>query len=685
MSVHNLQLNGATEREREAAARDALAAITPHSGDDFALVMGAPSLSGYTPVAAILLQTLKEARVFAEENGFRPVGFSARKTPSGFDFTPAFEEPIDYGPLKRKAAFAAGVAAALVAGAVLFFLVDPYGIWTTPPRVADGPAGLPGPGLPAVPAGVGFPVFEDFGPLPPRPDAIRSASRPGAMPHISGVTGAAGAQVTVQDPRTAPETGAPADLRIRADKAPGSSASPPAMHTATADVVLDRTGPELFTHLKAPPQPSVVSPSAGPEVPGEAAALLGPMTIGPIATEPNPSRELPGRTVTRAFPLDNLEPIMAAARSLRAAAGPFGGVTSTGTSAPEIDIGFAAAAAVPAPARPDGQPATDTMPSVGPVAALRPAGKPRKRPEDLRTVGEFERPVATPVTPRLALTVPAAILRSLERAEPSDQAPSDPLLLVAMLSSGRISAFGETPAPPRSEFLTASLASPATLELLSRGEQPFSPPPSAPIRTVPGAEAVPAPVIADESVPRPRRRPVSIAKPGEGTVPAAGETGDRYAGIRPKHRPKSVQQRAERNDLSPTDLALASSRRPKARPATLELKAASLRRARGVPAGSPEVQMAPGSQGTKLASLPTNASVQRAATIRHGFNRNRISLMGVYGTPSKRRALIRMPGGKFYRVSTGDKFRGYQVASIGSDFVKLIYKGRSTTLKMPAN
>ncbi|NNK78646.1 MAG: hypothetical protein HKP40_08040, partial [Litoreibacter sp.] len=83
------------------------------------------------------------------------------------------------------------------------------------------------------------------------------------------------------------------------------------------------------------------------------------------------------------------------------------------------------------------------------------------------------------------------------------------------------------------------------------------------------------------------------------------------------------------------------------------------------------------------ASGPISASVARAATDNNAISLGSVALVGVFGTPSNRRALVRMPNGKFKKVSVGDRVDGGRVAAIGEAQLRYTKGGRTVTLNMP--
>ncbi|WP_281857838.1 hypothetical protein, partial [Litoreibacter halocynthiae] len=79
----------------------------------------------------------------------------------------------------------------------------------------------------------------------------------------------------------------------------------------------------------------------------------------------------------------------------------------------------------------------------------------------------------------------------------------------------------------------------------------------------------------------------------------------------------------------------------------------------------------------------TRASVARAATDNNAISLGKVALVGVFGTSSNRRALVRMPNGRFKKVGVGDRVDGGRVAAIGEGQLKYTKGGRTLTLQMP--
>lgn len=146
------------------------------------------------------------------------------------------------------------------------------------------------------------------------------------------------------------------------------------------------------------------------------------------------------------------------------------------------------------------------------------------------------------------------------------------------------------------------------------------------------------------------RASVAAGLAAEGTeATASDETGAAAAGIEPSF------------------LAL----RPIRRPANIDELAAA---ARVIQEPAPAIQP----------SGPTSVSVARQATLRRAINLREVNLIGVYGQPSDRRALVRLSNGRYRKVKVGDRIDGGRVLAIGDDSLRYQRNGRNLTLNMPS-
>lgn len=205
---------------------------------------------------------------------------------------------------------------------------------------------------------------------------------------------------------------------------------------------------------------------------------------------------------------------------------------------------------------------------------------------------------------------------------------------------------------------------------------------------------------------RPTPRPADFAEQMERAL-NDGVTQQELARLRPRPRPQSQQDAAaeaarlaqgaslagapreaaalqEAPDAVQSDsrLAVAASDKPAARPSNFAQIVAEAR-ARGAVAAPQEPAAVATAAAVVRPSIPSSASVAQAATTRNALVMNRTALLGVFGKPSNRGALVRLRGGRTTRVEVGDRLDGGQVVAI--DAGRVIYRkgGRDLTLEMP--
>lgn len=157
---------------------------------------------------------------------------------------------------------------------------------------------------------------------------------------------------------------------------------------------------------------------------------------------------------------------------------------------------------------------------------------------------------------------------------------------------------------------------------------------------------------------QPQRRPTDLVPPATAEAEAATET---------VAREDDAETRAE---------VVARSLMPSSRPAGLEERVAELL---AVARTSPEPAAA--APSTAAPRIPTSASVAEQATER-GLNLRQVNLIGVYGTSSDRRALVRLSNGRIVRVAVGDRLDGGQVAAIGDAELRYVRNGRNEVLRI---
>ncbi len=165
-----------------------------------------------------------------------------------------------------------------------------------------------------------------------------------------------------------------------------------------------------------------------------------------------------------------------------------------------------------------------------------------------------------------------------------------------------------------------------------------------------------------------------------------GLTRAELGGLRPKARPNSNQQDND-PEPAPTAQAVVASTPPRSRPGNI---AAIARAAIRLPpaddaTGGQAAPVTPVAPATVTPSIPSSASVARQATLRNEINLRRVNLIGVYGSPSNRRALVRLPSGRYKKVKVGDTVDGGRVVAIGDSELRYQKSGRSLTLKIPSS
>lgn len=125
-----------------------------------------------------------------------------------------------------------------------------------------------------------------------------------------------------------------------------------------------------------------------------------------------------------------------------------------------------------------------------------------------------------------------------------------------------------------------------------------------------------------------------------------------------------------------TDEAVARSLRPGNRPQNFAATVEQAREAAPVQVAAASAVVTPRN--------PTTGSVASRATSQDAIRLNQINLIGVYGTESSRRALIRLPSGRFVKVQVGDRVDGGRVSAIATDKLQYVKGGRQVVLTIPA-
>ena len=182
---------------------------------------------------------------------------------------------------------------------------------------------------------------------------------------------------------------------------------------------------------------------------------------------------------------------------------------------------------------------------------------------------------------------------------------------------------------------------------------------------------------------RPRTRPDDIVEQRE-RARLRGFSVDELAAIRPLMRPRTAQEEAQAADPATTATAEAvrTSLLPVSRPRNMDtiVQRAAQGQDREAVRSASAAAVAP---RTVQPDVPSSANVARAATVRNAIGLNRVSLIGVYGTSSNRRALVRMPNGQYEKVKVGDRLDGGRVTAISASQLRYQKGGRTLSLDMP--
>lgn len=214
--------------------------------------------------------------------------------------------------------------------------------------------------------------------------------------------------------------------------------------------------------------------------------------------------------------------------------------------------------------------------------------------------------------------------------------------------------------------------------------RPKKVPPRAPERSDPAAEALAEEVARNQvlSRKRPKARPADLEEQTE-RAQLGGLSRAELASLRPRQRPASVKPAGE-EQMAATALAIAASAVPRERPANFaNLVDRARRNAQNQVPAAAAAPAVPAAAAAAAPRIPTEASVARRATVSNALNLRKLNLIGVYGTASDRRALVRLPSGRYMKVRVGDRIDGGRVIAIGESQLQYQKGGRNRTLTMP--
>jgi len=291
-------------------------------------------------------------------------------------------------------------------------------------------------------------------------------------------------------------------------------------------------------------------------------------------------------------------------------------------------------------------PAPDA-PEAGAALALEPDIRPRSRPglqAEAETPDEAPAGAAGPGPAVETADAPAEETGAEEPAEQTAEQTGD-------------AAPGPAPSvrpAPRPEALATEaerlLRQEESAEQVAREEA------EAAARALAEAEIAAASRLAVEAAPGPRSRPANMAQIAANARARNAAAQERQATARAAATP----QRAE----APAQTASAAAVAP------------APQQARG-PAVARNQRVAP--------DVPSNTLVARQATERNALRMNAVTLIGVYGSAGQRRALVRLPSGRYVKVQVGDRLDGGQVAAIDRDALRYVKSGRNHVIQMPSS
>ncbi|MCA8868736.1 MAG: hypothetical protein KDA67_08810 [Rhodobacteraceae bacterium] len=184
---------------------------------------------------------------------------------------------------------------------------------------------------------------------------------------------------------------------------------------------------------------------------------------------------------------------------------------------------------------------------------------------------------------------------------------------------------------------------------------------------------------------RPKGRPEDL-KTGEAAVYVQGQmTLSELASRQPNPRPQSGNSSPDGVEQPVSKLAILSSRKPGQRPGDFSQTVEKFRATAVSAAVAEAVSSDDGEPEDNSAApaMPTRASVAKTATIKNAINLSQLNLIGVYGTPAERTALLRLPSGRFVKVKPGDRVDGGKIAAIGDSSLSYVKSGRNRVLKVP--
>lgn len=563
--------------------------MTPYKIEEITFDLGPKGRTGKAPIAAVAIETLKEAESFAKGHGFNPVRYTTDCNEKEFSGTPVFY-------LKPPA------------------LAGGYGKWAAAALLAVG-LGLGG-----------YFIWSSSG----DPEAMLRAPEMAQAPE----TAPAKAQERAEEQQALlPENGI-------------ADAEPPVVETAS------REEEQVFEpELLAPdPTPTPFSATRA-AAPASAEDLLPDLSL--LVKPVRPARPAIANNVILAR---KSPPQMPERVPYQAAPGPVP-KPPLAVAAREPDEGAPPETAALAGQSPTGEtPVTEEIPE--------PETRPDAPPDEDSAADSPDQALLVPIVPSTEGTLTnegILLFKGRPKITPPLRPGVQPLLTLDPLA-----------APPRPAEQEPEEGPEEGEEAENRAVQP---------------ELSNRVVNPDHIGKRPNFRPAGLNADSSPINEETGESTDpKLTGTRPKARPRAVEKRLqderkkkiedaiqEDAKLAPTKFAVTQSPNPRNRPKNM---AKLIARAKpGETTKSKTLANAP--------ATPTSATVGKEATVRSTFSKRRMSLVGVFGTASARRALVRMPSGRYVTVEKGDRLSGWKVSAIGESSLRINKGSKNEVLRMP--
>jgi len=179
---------------------------------------------------------------------------------------------------------------------------------------------------------------------------------------------------------------------------------------------------------------------------------------------------------------------------------------------------------------------------------------------------------------------------------------------------------------------------------------------------------------------RPVLRPTNLIEQNE-KERLGGRSLAEIAKVRPNLRPASAQDLGQATTSPVATVVLTQSKVPVSRPGNFQ---SAVQKALAEATAKPDVVVTSAATVTGSApSIPTKASVATEATSKNAINLSAINLIGVYGSSSERRALVRLKSGRYVKVQVGDRLDGGRVGAIGANELLYTKGNRNLKLKLP--